>query len=302
MNKVVIVGCGNVGMAYAYSLVNQKSKVEELVLIDINADKAEGEALDLNHALVLAPNKMIIKSGNYSDCNGASIIVICAGKNQEVGETRLDLINKNFGVFKNIINEIKKTNFDGIFLIATNPVDIMTYVTYKLSGFDSKKVIGSGTSLDTSRLRYLIGKKLDINPQNVHSYVIGEHGDSEMIPWSKGVIGINDISSYLNNNDKQKILDEVRNSAYEIIKKKGNTSYGIGICLSNITNAILDNDNSIITVSCYHQEYDLYISLPAILNKNGLKEIVSLNLSSDESKEFMHSIATIQNVIKGLKF
>jgi L-lactate dehydrogenase len=215
--KVVIIGCGNVGMSYAYSLVNQPSKVTELVLIDINKEKAKGEAMDLNHALPYAPIKMNIKAGSYADCNNADIVCISAGRNQEPGETRHDLINKNLVVFKDILSNIQKTSFDGIYLIATNPVDIMSYVTYKLTG-DSNKVIGSGTTLDTARLKHLLSEKLKISTNNIHAYVMGEHGDSEMIVWSKASIGVKDIKDYLSDQEMQdlKIEDVAKQYGIEL--------------------------------------------------------------------------------------
>ena len=202
MNKVVIIGCGNVGMSYAYSLINQKCNIDELVLIDKNMEKAEGEAMDLNHSIPYSPNTINIKVGNYNDCSNADIVVLSAGANQEVGETRLDLINKNDIIFKSIIDLVMGSGFKGIFLIATNPVDVMSYITYKYSGLDSNKVIGTGTSLDTSRLRYMLSKKLDISPKNVHAYVMGEHGDSEFIAWSTAMVGTINISDKLTTKEK----------------------------------------------------------------------------------------------------
>ena len=254
--RVVIIGCGNVGMSFAYALVNQPTKVDELVLIDINNERAKGEALDLNHALPFAPTKIKIKAGSYEDCNNADIICIAAGRNQEPGETRMDLIQKNYQVFKSILGEIKKTTFSGIYLVATNPVDVMSYVTYKLTG-DANKVIGSGTTLDTARLKHLVGQKLNISSRNIHAYVVGEHGDSEMIPWSKATIGLREISDYLNKSTMKQLQEEVRNSAYDIISKKGNTSYGIGVCLLTITNSILSNDSAILTLSVYNEKHDI---------------------------------------------
>lgn len=297
--KVIIIGCGNVGMSFAYSLVNQRSKVDELVLIDINKDKAIGEAMDLNHALPYSSSKMEVKAGDYEDCNDADIICITAGRNQNVGETRLDLINKNLIVFKDIISKIKKTNFNGIYLIATNPVDIMSYVTYKLTG-DSNKVVGTGTTLDTARLKYLLGERLNISSKNIHAYVIGEHGDSEMIPWSKATVGLKHLDDYLNEEEKEEIKKEVRDSAYEIIERKGNTSYGIGVCLFTITHSILTNDNAILTLSTYNKEHDIYISLPSIIEKDGLRERIEVDLNEKEEKLYQLSIETIKNITKKL--
>ena len=293
MNKIVIIGCGNVGMSYAYALLNQRTKVEELVLIDINKEKIVGEAMDLNHCLAFAPSKIKIKAGDYSDCNDATIICIAAGKNQDVGETRLDLINKNYEVFKSIITEINKTNFNGIYLIATNPVDIMTYITKEISGFPSNRVIGSGTMLDTARLRYLVGEELNVNPKNVHAYVIGEHGDSEFVAWDSAIVGLKPVKEYVEKNILENIALSVKNSAYEIIEKKGATYYGIGMCLVRITNAILDNDNSILSLSVYNEEKDLYYGLPAILNKQGIKEIIEIDLSSKENEKLNETINII---------
>ena len=296
-NKVVIIGCGNVGMSYAYSLLNQRTKVEELVLIDINKERTEGEAMDLNHGLAFAPSKINIKSGDYRDCNDADIICICAGRNQEIGETRLDLIKKNYDVFKNIIEQINETNFDGIYFIATNPVDIMTHVTMKLSKKDPSKVIGSGTMLDTARLRYLVGDELKINPKNVHAYVIGEHGDSEFVPWSNVIVGLRSVTEYINHETLDEIALNVKNVAYEIINRKGATYYGIGMCLTRLTNAVLDNDNSILTVSVYDEITDLYYGMPAVVDKQGIREVVYLKLTDKEREKLDNSI----NVLKEFK-
>ena len=299
--KVVIIGCGNVGMSYAYALVNQPTKVDELVLLDIDFNRAQGEALDLNHALPFAPTKIKIKAGTYEDCNNADIICIAAGRNQEPGETRMDLINKNFYVFKNILEQIKQTNFSGIYLVATNPLDVMSYVTYKLTG-NPNKVIGSGTTLDTARLKFLVGAKLKINPRNIHAYVVGEHGDSEMIPWSKASIGVREVSDYLDKKTLKALQEEVRNSAYDIISKKGNTSYGIGMCLLTITNSILNNDNTILTLSTYNKEHDIYISSPTIMNRSGVREVIQMEFTPEEQAEYEHSIQTIKQAVESIKF
>ena len=297
MNKAVIIGCGNVGMSYAYSLINQKCNIDELVLIDKNMEKAEGEAMDLNHSIPYSPNTINIKVGNYNDCSNADIVVLSAGANQEVGETRLDLINKNDIIFKSIIDLVMGSGFKGIFLIATNPVDVMSYITYKYSGLDSNKVIGTGTSLDTSRLRYMLSKKLDISPKNVHAYVMGEHGDSEFIAWSTAMVGTINISDKLTTKEKKEIGIQVRDSAYDIIKKKGNTSYGIGTCLLRITNAILNDENAIITVSCYDNN-ELYVSIPCVINREGIKEKLDINLNEEETKMLNKSKEIIKGVIE----
>lgn len=296
-NKVVIIGCGNVGMSYAYALLNQRTYVNELALIDLNYDRIVGEAMDLNHCLAFAPSKIDIKAGTYADCKDASIVVIAAGANQNPGETRMDLINKNSKIFKEIVSNVMKNNFNGIFLVATNPLDVMTYLVQKYSGLPYHKVMGSGTSLDTARLRYLVGEKISVNPKNVHGYVIGEHGDSEFVPWSNVNIGLQNIDEFLNQEEKNNVEKSVREAAYEIINKKGATYYGIGMCLVRITNAILGNENAIITVSNYDRENGIYIGLPAIINKTGVSKKMKVNLTENENQKFQNSVNIIKEAI-----
>ena len=300
-NKVVIVGCGNVGMSYAYALLNQRTNVNELILIDLNKDRALGEAMDLNHCLAFAPSKIDIRCGDYTDCSDAKIVVIAAGANQNKGESRMDLIYKNSKIFKSIVCDVVKSGFKGIFLVATNPLDVMTYLTWKYSGFDYHRVLGSGTSLDTSRLRYLIGDKLGIGPKNIHAYVIGEHGDSEFVPWSNATVGLQNVGKFLSVEEKQEIADEVKNAAYKIIERKGATYYGIGMCLVSITNAILGDENRIITVSTYDKENDVFIGLPTIVNKRGAKGRVFVDLTEEESLQLQHSIDVIKEALEKIK-
>ncbi len=301
MNKVVLIGCGNVGMSYAYALLNQRTSVNELVLIDLNKERIEGEAMDLNHCLAFAPTKMVIRCGDYPDCQDASIVVIAAGANQEVGETRMDLIHKNSKIFKSIVSSVMNSGFKGIFLIATNPLDIMTYLTWKYSGLPTSRVIGSGTSLDTARLRYMVGEKLNVSPKNIHAYVIGEHGDSEFVPWSNANVGLQKLSDFLTPEELDKIYVDVRDAAYDIIKKKGATCYGIGMCLVRITNAILNNENSIITVSTYDENNDVYIGLPCILNNTGINKKVYVKLNEEETAKLEHSIKVIKEALNEVK-
>ena len=285
-NKVVIIGCGNVGMSYAYALINQRTYVNELALIDLNYERIEGEVMDLNHCLAFAPSKIDIKVGSYEDCKDASIVVIAAGANQNPGETRMDLIYKNAKIFKEIINSVMKSGFDGYFLIATNPLDIMTYLTFKYSGFAPNKVIGTGTSLDTARLRFLISEKVGVNPKDINAYVIGEHGDSEFTLWSSALVGSEKIDKY------------VKNAAYEIINKKGATYYGVAMCLTRITNAILNNENSIITVSSYDKENDVFFGVPTIVNKDGASKKMYIELDRKETQKLINSIFALKEAIK----
>ncbi len=301
MNKVVLVGCGNVGMAYAYALVNQKVYVDELVLIDINKDKCAGEALDLNHCMAYSPSKIQVRVGDYSDCHDAKIVVIAAGANQAVGETRMDLIHKNSKIFQSIISPIMESGFSGIFVVATNPLDVMTYLTLKYSGLPANRVIGSGTTLDTSRLRYILSHYLEVSPKNIEAYVIGEHGDSEFIPWSNVNIAYRKISDILSKEELDKIEEEVRNSAYEIIEKKGATAYGIGMCLVRITNAILENKKIILPVSSWDEENEVCVSTPAIVDASGVQQKIFIPLNEEEKEKLIQSMRTIQEAILSIE-
>lgn len=300
-NKVVIIGCGNVGMSYAYALINQKTFVTDLVLVDINHERVEGEAMDLSHGIPFAPAKVNVKAGTYKDCKDAKIVCICAGANQKPGETRLDLIKRNYQIFKELIPNVMKSGFDGIFLVATNPVDAMSYFTYRLSGLPAHQIIGSGTTLDTSRLRYLISDKLEINAKNVHAYVLGEHGDSEFVPWSRASIGLESIYSYLKQDVLDGICSEVKDAAYEVIKRKGVTNYGIGMCLVRITNAILGSENTVLCVSTYQEKENVYISTPSIINQAGVREQVAFPLNEEEQKKLEHSMKVIRESIDSVE-
>jgi len=295
--KVVIIGCGNVGMSYAYALLNQRTYVNELALIDLNKERVEGEVMDLNHCLAFSPSKMKIKVGEYSDCRDASLIVLAAGVNQKEGETRLDLLKKNASIFKSIIDEVMANGFDGVFLIATNPVDIMTYLTQKYSGLPKERIIGSGTTLDTARLRYLVASQIGVSPSNVHGYVIGEHGDSEFIPWSNVNIALQSINDFISKDKQAEMEEEVKDAAYKIIKAKGATYYGIGMCLVRITNAILGDENTVMVVSTYDKTNDIYIGLPSIINKNGADKKIQFSLNEDETVKLNNSVNIIKQAI-----
>ena len=298
--KVIIIGCGNVGMSYAYALLNQRTYVNELALIDLNEERVNGEVMDLNHCLAFSPSKMKIKAGTYADCADASLIVIAAGVNQKPGETRLELLKKNAAIFKSIVTEVMANNFNGVFLIATNPVDIMTYLTQKYSGLPRKRVIGSGTTLDTARLRFLVGDKLKISPSNIHGYVIGEHGDSEFIPWSDVSVALQPISDFITPEDMNEIQEEVKTAAYKIINAKGATYYGIGMCLVRITNAILGDENTVMVVSTYDDTNDIYIGLPSVINRNGADRKIHFKLNEEETAKLNTSIKVLKDAIDEL--
>ncbi len=299
--KIVLIGCGNVGMSYAYALLNQRTSVNELVLIDINQERTIGEMKDLQHGLPFAPSKINIHVGDYPDCKDARMVVIAAGANQEVGETRMDLIDKNAKIFKSIVTSVMASGFNGIFLIATNPLDVMTYLTWKYSGLPTSQVLGSGTSLDTARLRYMIADKIGVNPKNIHAYVMGEHGDSEFVPWSIARVGLESVDNYLSKEDEEKIYVDVRDAAYDIIKRKGSTCYGIGMCLVRITNAILSDENTIIAVSSYDDENDLFVGGATILGNTGVKKRIKIPLTKEEEEKMAKSITSIKDAIMSLE-
>lgn len=302
--KVVVVGTGFVGMSMAYSLENQGG-INELVLIDVLKDKAEGEAMDLSHGLACAPSRIDIKSGDYDECKDADIVVITAGIAQKPGQTRLELLQINTKIMKEITENIMKSGFNGIIVVATNPVDLMTYVVYKVSGLPSERIIGSGTVLDTSRLRYLIGKRLEVSPKNVHTYIMGEHGDSSFVVWSHSYVGCKSLKVILaDRNEDASMLDEVytevQQAAYEIINRKKATYYGIGLGLTKLVKAILNNEREILTVSTYIDgnfgHSGLFIGVPAIITNTGVREILDLHLAKDEQEKFDHSFEILNEM------
>jgi L-lactate dehydrogenase len=306
INRVVLVGTGAVGCSYAYSMINQ-GVAEELVLIDVNEAKAEGEAMDLNHCMPFAPSPIKVWKGTYQDCESADLVVITAGLAQKPGETRLDLVEKNTKIFKQIVRNIMESGFDGIFLVATNPVDILTYVTWKESGLPKERVIGSGTVLDSARLRFELGQYFNVDTRNVHAYIIGEHGDTELPVWSHATIGVKRLEdifaekSDVKQECLEKIFVNVRDAAYHIIERKGATYYGIGMSLVRITKAILNNENSILTVSAYLDgEYghnDVYIGVPAVINRDGIREIIEIELNEKEKEQFNHSVSVLKRTM-----
>ncbi len=289
--KVVLIGAGMVGMSYAYSLLNQNA-CDELVLIDLNKKRAEGEAMDLNHGLAFSAANMKIYAGEYEDCKDADIVVISAGVAQKPGETRLALLKRNAKVFRSIIEPVTASGFDGIFLVATNPVDIMTKITYVLSGFNPRKILGTGTALDTARLRYLLGEYLRVDPRNIHAYVFGEHGDSEFVPWSQAQLATKSILQLCDENPEvererlKEIEREVQGAAYKIIEAKNATYYGIGMALTRITRAIFGDESSVLTVSAMlkgeYGQTDVFSGVPCIINKNGVQRVLKLALSQEE--------------------
>lgn len=310
IKKVTIIGTGYVGSTAAYTLM-LGGLISELVLIDINNYKAEGEEMDLNHGMAFV-RPVKIYTGDYSDCAGSDIIIIAAGAGQKPGETRLDLVHKNTAIFKDIIKNITKYNTDCILLVVTNPVDILTYVTYKVSGFSKQKVLGSGTVLDTARFRYLIGEHTNVDTRNVHAYIIGEHGDTEVAAWSLANIAGIRIDDYCEKcgrcNDinicREEIYQKVKNAAYEIIDRKGSTYYAVALAIQRIVEAIVRDENSVLTVSSLLEgEYglnDVCLSLPSIVNKEGMQQVLDIPLNNEEYKNLKKSAETLKKVIETL--
>lgn len=307
--KVAIIGCGFVGSSSAFAIM-QSGLFTEMVLIDAVADKAEGEALDIAHGLPFA-KPMTITAGNYDDIQDAAIIIVTAGAAQKPGETRLDLVKKNVGIFKTIIPELKKRDCGGILLIVANPVDILTYVAAKLSGFPENRVFGSGTTLDSSRLKYLLGEHLSIDARSIHAWVIGEHGDSEIVAWSQANVSgvpiskICELRGYTAHDENmQKIADDVKNSAYKIIEKKHATYYGVAMAVRRICEAIVRDERSILPISTIqHGEHgisDVALSMPTVVGSDGAGTQIPLELSENEEKELQESANTLKDVLKSI--
>ena len=302
--KIVLIGTGMVGMSYAYALLNQ-NLCDELVLIDINKKRAEGEAMDLNHGVAFSGGNMEIYAGEYTDCCNADLVVLTAGLPQKEGQNRLDLLKENRKIFETILQSVLENGFHGIFLVATNPVDIMTRIVYEISDFPPEKVIGTGTALDTARLRYLLGEKFMIDPRNMHAYVMGEHGDSEFVPWSQAMMTTKPIFDLCGETEGchfQELLEleeEVRMAAYKIIEAKKATYYGIGMAMARITKAIFGNEYSVLTVSAHLQgeygENGIYIGIPCVVNRMGIQRIVELPLGSEEKQRLHSSCETLEN-------
>ncbi|MGV3705986.1 MAG: L-lactate dehydrogenase [Arcticibacter sp.] len=296
-SRIVIIGAGAVGSTTAYTLL-LRERMDELVLIDANQEKAVGDALDMSHGLpFLGQSK--VWAGSYEDCRGADIIIITAGAAQRDGESRIDLLKRNVAIFESITTEVLKYNTDGILLIASNPVDVMSYFTWKKSGWPTNRIIGSGTLLDSARFRYLIGEKLNIDSRSVHAHIIGEHGDSELPLWSLANVAGSGLS--LSDQDKEEIFSDTKNAAYQIIKAKGATFYAIALALDRICTAILHNEASVLNVSTllndYHGVSDVFLGVPCVVDRNGIREVLPLEIT-DQEKELLHaSAAKLREVI-----
>lgn len=304
--KVLLIGTGFVGMSFAYALLNEKG-IDELVLMDVNPDKAKGEEMDLSDGMLYASGNMKIHSGDYTDAKDADIIILTAGAAQKPGQSRLDLVKINASITKEICEQLKFHQFQGILLVANNPVDIMTYVAWKASGLPASKVLGSGTVLDTARLRHALSQKLGIASSNIHAYIMGEHGDSSFVPWIHCTVGCKNLLEYLDEEhislaELQNIYMEVRDKAYHIIEKKKATYYGIGLSLRRIVSCILNDEKAILPVSSYQNgeygQFGYFIGTPSIVGSNGVEKILSLPLNENEQHQFDTSFTTLKNTIE----
>ena len=310
IQKAAIIGCGFVGTSIAFSLV-QKGIFSELILIDANEKKAEGEAMDLSHGLPFT-KPMEIKAGGYEDIADCAMIIITAGANQKPGETRLDLVHKNVEIYKSIIPKIVDKNQEATLLIVSNPVDIMTYVALKLSGYPSHKVIGSGTVLDTARLKYLLSRHLDVDSRSIHAFIIGEHGDSELAVWSAAnVSGIPlnhfcELRGYFDHMESMdRIYQSVRDSAYEIIEKKGATYYGVAMAVCRIAESVIRNEHSIMPISVYldglYGLHDICLSIPTVVGQEGAEKVLDIPLDLMEMGKLVYSAEELKKIIGELK-
>lgn len=307
--RVAVVGAGKVGSTFAYALL-LSGLASEIVLIDANPAKAEGEAMDLNHAMPFAfPTR--VWAGDYADCTDAAVTVFAAGAGTKPGETRLDLIKKNAGIWREIVPEVMKHNPTGVLLIATNPVDVLTYATLKLSGFPAERVIGSGTVLDTARFRYLLSQHFGVDARSVHAHIVGEHGDSEVPVWSLANIAGVRLADFCKAQDlpyDQHTMDEIfartRDASYRIVERKGATYYGVAAGLMRITQAILRNQNTVLSVSSLIDNYygigDVCFSLPSVIDRDGVKKLLRIELAAEEIAELRHSAEVLKAVIEKL--
>ena len=308
--KVAIIGCGLVGSSIAFSLM-QRGLFTEMVLLDVDGAKAEGEAMDLSHGLPYIAS-MDIRAGTYDDIGDCALVVITAGVNQKQGETRLDLIGKNVAILKNIIPQITSRGFEGILLIVSNPVDVLTYAAYRISGYPKRRVIGSGTVLDTARLKYLLGERLRVDSRSVHAFIIGEHGDSELAVWSGANVSGVDLPAFFQlqgQKDAQTALQEiyegVRDSAYEIIARKGATYYGIAMAVARIADSIVKDERAVLPVSVLLEgQYDLQglcLSIPSIIGRNGLEQVLEIPLDQGERRALECSAQQLRKVIREME-
>ncbi len=297
----MIVGTGNVGASIAYAILNQRTAVKELILTDLNADDAEGEAMDLSDALAVSPSYVKIRSGDYSLAKGCDICVITAGANQKPGESRTDLLQKNTKILQSIIGPVMASGFDGIFLVVTNPVDTLSFLTWNYSHLAPERVIGSGTVLDSARLRLKLSEKLGVNPKSIHAYQVGEHGDSELTLWSSANIGGERLTEIIPKHERDNVEKFVRNKAYDIIQKKGATHYGIAGCVVQIINCILNDERRVLSVSSLDDNSGVYNGFPAVVGRQGIIRRLDTAMSEEENIKFQKSVNALRATLKEIQ-
>lgn len=297
----MIVGTGNVGSSIAYAMLNQRTPVKELILTDVNAEDAEGEVMDLQDALTVAPSWLKIRTGTYQDAKTCDLCILTAGISQRPGDTRLDLLRQNAKITKSIVTEIMAAGFSGVFLVISNPVDILSYLVWQTSGLPAERVIGSGTVLDSARLRFAIADRLHIHPKSIHAYEVGEHGDSEFALWSSANVAGEKLERFFSPDERQHIETAVKNQAYNIIAKKGATHFGIGTCAVQIVNCILNDERRVLSVSSLDYATGIYNGFPTILGRNGVDHRLSPRLSEEEAIRFQRSVNVLKNNLKKLK-
>lgn len=297
----MIVGTGNVGASIAFALLNQRTPVSELVLTDLDMADAEGEAMDLRDALAVAPSWLKIRASDYSAAQDCDICVLTAGANQKPGETRLDLLQKNASITRSIVEQVMKNGFDGIFIVVSNPMDALSYLTWQYSGLSCERVIGSGTILDSARLRFKLAEELGVHPKSVHAYQVGEHGDSEFTLWSSANVGGESLEKLLPAAERQRITEAVRHEAYEIIQKKGATHYGIGVCTVQLINCILNDERRVMSVSSLDDCTDVYSGFPCVVGRQGIIKRLEIKMTEREGIAMQKSVNILKQTLAKVK-
>lgn len=297
----MIVGTGNVGASIAFALLNQRTPVSELILTDLDMADAEGEAMDLNNALAVAPSWLKIRASGYGAAKDCDICVLTAGANQKPGESRTDLVQKNTKITKSIVEQVMQNGFDGIFIVVANPMDTLSYLTWQYSGLPCERVIGSGTILDSARLRFKLAKRLGVHPKSVHAYQVGEHGDSEFTLWSSANVGGESIAKLIPEAEREQITEAVRHEAYEIIQKKGATHYGVGACTVQLINCILNDEKRVMPVSSLDDCTDVYSGFPAVVGRKGVVRRLEVELNEQEGIKMQRSVNVLKQTLAKVK-
>lgn len=297
----MIVGTGNVGASIAFALLNQRTPVSELILTDLDMADAEGEAMDLNDALAVAPSWLKIRASGYEAAGNCDICILTAGANQKPGESRIDLLQKNAKITKSIVEQVMQSGFNGIFIVVANPMDALSYLTWRYSGLPYERVIGSGTILDSARLRFKIAQRLGVHPKSVHAHQVGEHGDSEFTLWSSANVGGEKLEKLIPKAEREQLTDSVRHEAYEIIQKKGATHYGIGVCTVQLISCILNDEKRVMSVSSLDDCTDVYSGFPCVVGRKGIIRRLDIKLTEQEGIKMQQSVNTLKQTLAKVK-